>query len=75
MYREATCIFAAPPARDDFVGPALDPTTETHSVCVPYIVNTVRVDPDKELILKWQMLVKEKRKTPGRTWVDDVAQH
>ena len=71
QYRDVVPVVAAPPVTGSTW--KSEPVTETFCVRVPYIVNTVRVDPDKELILKWQMLVKEKRKTPERTWVDDVS--
>ena len=71
QYRDVVLVVVAPPVTGSTW--KSEPVTETFCVRVPYIVNTVRVDPDKELILKWQMLVKEKRKTPGRTWVDDVS--
>ena len=71
QYRGAVPVVDAPPVTGSTW--KSEPVTDTFCVRVPYIVNTVRVDPDKELILKWQMLVKEKRKTPERTWVDDVS--
>ena len=44
----------------------------TVQVRVPYIVNTKQVEADTELILKWQVLVKEKPKQKEKTWVSDV---
>ena len=46
--------------------------TESVQVRVPYIVNTKQVEADTELILKWQVLVKEKSKQLEKTWVSDV---
>ena len=74
VYREVTCIFAAPPARDDFVGPALDPIIETHSVRVPYIVNTVRILAGKEVVLTMQQLAdnKDHKGNNNVTWKDEL---
>ena len=71
QYRDVVPVVAAPPVPGSTW--KSEPVTETFCVRVPYIVNTVRVDPSNDSVLKWQMLVEEKRKTPGRTWVDDVS--
>ena len=50
QYRDVVPVVAAPPVTGSTW--KSEPATETFGVRVPYIVNTVRVDPHKELILK-----------------------
>ena len=50
----------------------LEGFAETFNVRLPYIVNTVRVPADKELILKWNVVAKKKAAKRDRTWVDNV---
>ena len=49
-----------------------DPVTDTFTVRVPYIVNTHRIDPDKAIVLKWQLPKKVETKKRPKTWVDVV---
>jgi len=67
--RDTVPVFAVPPTREFW---PTNPLTETFTVRVPYIVNTVRIPPDTEVILKWQVLVKAKPAKRDRTWVDRV---
>ena len=69
QFRDIVPVLAAPPVTGSIW--TSETITETFNVRLPYIVNTVRVEADQELILKWQMLVKEKGSSKrDETWVD-----
>ena len=69
--RDATHVVAVPHVEK----PAwkADALTETYSLRVPHIVNTARIKPDQEVILRWQVVAKQKRADKGVTWVDEVS--
>ena len=70
-HREVVTVLAAAPGNQTSIWKC-NGVTETVQVRVPYIVNTKQVEADTELILKWQVLVKEKSKQLEKTWVSDV---
>ena len=70
MFRDVVPVVAAPIKNG--TPWASDAITETFHVRVPYIVNTARILPGHELVLKWQQLVKPDSQKRSRTWVDDV---
>ena len=70
-HREVVTVLAAAPGNQTSIWKS-NGVTETVQVRVPYIVNTKQVEADTELILKWQVLVKEKSKQLEKTWVSDV---
>ena len=70
-HREVVTVLAAAPGNQTSIWKS-NGVTETVQVRVPYIVNTKQVEADTELILKWQVLVKEKSKQSEKTWVSDV---
>ena len=68
--REVTQVLAVPPVTDSaWKAEAL---TETFSIKMPHIVNTERIPADKEVMLRWQVLMKPKAQAKTRTWVDAV---
>ena len=70
-YREVVSVLAAAPGNLTSTWKAHG-VTETVQIRVPYIVNTTRVEANTELILKWQVLTKDKPKAKEKTWVTDV---
>ena len=70
-HREVVSVLAAVPGNQTSIWKSQG-VTETVQVRVPYIVNTMEVEANTELILKWQVLAKDKPKQKEKTWVTDV---
>ena len=73
-FRDIVPVFAAPNGKG-LVGASDEVIAETFSVRVPYIVNTVPIPADHEVILKWNVLADETKGKKGKrekTWMDDL---
>ena len=59
--REVTPVFCVTPVTDSAW--KVEAITETVSIKIPHIVNTKHIPADKEVVLRWQVVVQSK---PGR---------
>ena len=70
-FRKVVPVIAAPPV-STFPGAQVPCLTDTFNVHLPYIVNTQKIARGATVMLKWQVLVKEKAEKKNRTWADEV---